>query len=150
MKRATKETSAEWISERMQAVISAYPKEEIEATIPVVVLFMAKEFGIERLEPKIRAAFDRIVERAGVTKDMGADEVARALDRHVGSLVPNVKLLEEIHAIFEIHRAAIGEEKTGDFAGMTGARKKKLPAMVGAPRPARSLNPSTFIRAKRA
>ena len=131
-----RETTQGWISERMQAVLSSYPAEDVKATLPVILMFMVEAFGIDALAPPIRSAVQRAFDEAGVRPGASEAEVAERMRRYVAGRAVNLDLLERIKEIFDVHYAALAEEKTSGSSRFFGARRTPRPAVIGAPRPA--------------
>lgn len=129
------ETTQDWITERMQAVLSSYDKPTVQATMPVILMFMVDAFGIDGLDPRIQQAVHKVFQEAGVHNEMGEAEVARRMKRYVAARPVHTGMLDQIRQIFDIHYAALNEEKTSGFRRLFGTRRAPRPATFGAPKP---------------
>jgi len=139
MSKAPKETTEAWITERMQAVLSAHEPEAVKATMPVILMFMVDAFGIDGLDPKIQAAVQRVFSEAGVRRDMSEAQVAARMKRFIAARPVHTGLLDRIKEIFDTHYAALAEQKNRGLRRFFGARRAARPATFGAPAPAGTL-----------
>jgi hypothetical protein len=149
MSKAKRETTQAWISERMQAVLSSFPQEDVKATLPVILMFMVEAFGIDQLAPPIRAAVQRAFDEAGVRAGASEAEVADRMRRYVAGRAVNLDLLERIKEIFDTHYAALKEEKASGLSRFFGAPRAARPAVIGAPRPTGALSVAAFCAGPR-
>lgn len=150
MRSRAKETTAEWISERLIATIGAYPKEAIAETMPIILMHLVREFGFASLEPQVRASVLRVMEKAGIRDGMSDELVAKKMRKYLDSLDVDEKLLFDVHEIFRTHHSALAESKRADFRELGGAKAAPLPQHVGARRVAGGLTPDQLTKHRRA
>ncbi len=144
-----KELTAEWIAEEMQRVIGSYPKEEIQNTMPVILLFMVREMGLENLIPQVRRAAENVLLKAGVNDRLSPDEIRATVKAYLATLRPNEEMLRRIKEIFDTHYAFMAEGKKADYRRLVDEGDLKLPAKVGAARPRGALSLDNFRIARR-
>lgn len=136
MKACARETTAEWITERLISVLGSYPKDDVAATMPVILLYMTREFGFEQLLPELQGAILRMLDEAGVRDDMPPADVAARVERYLDTLAVNERLLVQVQEVFLTHDAARAETTRASFRDLGGDRgKPALPALFGAKRP---------------
>ena len=142
------EATAKWIERRLTRVLKGYPEQEIKRTMPVILMFMAQEFGLENLDPKFQEAVHKVICAAGVTPEMSPKQVNAKMSAFVKSLEVNEALLADIKQVFDQHHAALSERVIGGFKRMIGL-KPKAPAKVGESRPKDALTLDSFAFARR-
>ncbi|MCK6549575.1 hypothetical protein L6R52_27310 [Myxococcota bacterium] len=140
MKARARETTAEWITERLIAILSSYPKDDVAGTMPVILLYMTREFGFDQLQPELQGAILRMLDKAGVREDMAPADVAARVERYIDTLDVNERLLFQVQEVFLTHDAARAETTRASFRDLGGDRKRPaLPAFFGSKRPEGSL-----------
>lgn len=137
---AAPETTAEWVEESMVDVLSSYSEEERDKTLPVILLFMAREFGWDNLQPKILNGVQLVLISAGIRPEHDEEKAQELLQAHVDKLEPNMDLLMDIKKIFDKHYEALGEDNAKSFNRMTGKGDEKKAPMVGDKKPEGALN----------
>ena len=125
MGRAAIEANPEWVSEQVKALLSSYPEHDVKNTMPVILMFMVDEFGVDNLIPPVRAGVERVLERAGIDNDCTNDEVKERMERFIGGLDVNRMLLADIQDIYFRHREAIAENKSGLASRLLGRKVNK-------------------------
>lgn len=136
--RQPKEMTAEWISERVQAILGARPRDEVAATMPALLMLMVHEIGFDNLLPPIQEAARRVFHAAGVTEAMSAEEMGHRVAAHLETLPVSLPLLRKIQAVFSAHDQALAELRRAKPSRF--ARPRALPALVDAPRPTGTLS----------
>lgn len=136
MSKAYPEATQAWITERMQAVLSAHRPEDVKATMPVILMFMVDGFGIDNLDPAIQDAVQKVFAKARIKGNMTEAEVGRRMSRYIKRLPVHQGLLQQIREIFDTHYAVLNEKKASGLRRFFGKRRTARPAVIGAPRPA--------------
>src|SRR5687767_6659962 len=110
-----REATAEWIEEQMIAVFRAYPREDVDRTMPVVLLLMARDFGFENLRPDLQQRVQRIMHAIGLTAEMSEDDVKAQTVSWVHNQRVNQNMLVDLKRIFEQHYAALTAQNARSF-----------------------------------
>ena len=144
MSKAHPETTQAWITEQMQAVLSAADPASVKATMPVILMFMVDAFGIDNLLPEIQDAIRKVFDEAGIRGNMSEKEVGAKMKRYIAARPVDTGLLDRIKEIFDTHYAALNEQKASGLRRFFGARRAPRPATFGAPRPVGTLTAAAF------
>ena len=119
-------TTAEWVQQKMEAVFRKYPKPQVDRAYPVLLLLMARDFGLERLEPPLRERTMTLLANIGVHEGMPEGEVKFHITRFVTCLEINEQILSDIKEIFDEHYAALGETSAKKFMRKVMRRTVKV------------------------
>lgn len=145
MKSRAKETTAEWIGDQLIAIIGSYPKERIAGTMPVILLYMVREFGFDSLQEPVRASVLRVLDRAGAREGMEESEIVARVEAYLDSLDVDEELLRSVHEVFRAHHAALAEAAREELRSIEGLKKPRvLPLRVGEKPPPGTLGTQHF------
>src|SRR5687767_1756372 len=108
-------TTAEWVQQRMEAVFRKYPKPQVDRAYPVILLLMARDFGLENIDPALRERVITLLTNIGVHEGMPEGEVKFRITRFVTCLEINEQILTDIKEIFDEHYHALGETSAKKF-----------------------------------
>ncbi len=142
------ETTAEWVEQEMGRVLDSYPKDEVDLTMPHILLLMTQEFGFENLQPKLQNAVQVILIAAGVRPETTEEESQSLVAAYTAKLKPSHGLLRDIQKVFEQHYRALGQDQAGNFKRFAdqGAVAKPLKPGEKPPEGALSLDRLKFPR----
>jgi len=99
----------------MEEVFRKYPKPQVDRAYPVLLLLMARDFGLANLEPALRERAIKLLHNIGVYEDMPEGEIKFHITRFVTCLEVNEQILADIKEIFDEHYAALGETSAKKF-----------------------------------
>src|SRR5690349_3122001 len=104
------EISAEWITRELDAVFRAYPKEEVERALPLLVLVAGRDFGVENLDPRLQAEVERVLVKAGVREGGSVEETQAKIAKFIEGLDVSEALLRDVKSVFDTHYGALTEQ----------------------------------------
>lgn len=142
------ELTSEWITRELDAVFLAYSREDVQRALPLLLLMMAREFGLEKLEPKIRTETLRVLTYAGIKDDMPPEEAQPKIAAYITSLQVNESMLREIKRVFDAHYEALTECNAEKFGKMRRFQPAKTAQHVGEERPRDTVNGEDMLRQK--
>ena len=108
-------TTAEWVQQKMEEVFRRYPKPQVDRAYPVLLLLMARDFGLQNLEPALKERVLTLLHNIGISEDMPEGEIKFHITRFVTCLEVNEQILADIKEIFDEHYAALGESSAKKF-----------------------------------
>ncbi len=108
-------TTAEWVQQRMEAIFRRYPKAQVDRAYPVMLLLMARDFGLDNLETPLRERVLTLLANIGVYEGMPDGEVKFRITRFVTCLEVNEQILSDLKEVFDEHYAALGESSAKKF-----------------------------------
>jgi hypothetical protein len=76
---------------------------------------MARDFGLDNLEPQLKERVITLLHNIGVYEDMPEGEIKFHITRFVTCLEVNEQILADIKEIFDEHYAALGETSAKKF-----------------------------------
>src|SRR5438132_1568437 len=83
----------EQVAKEVGAVLDSFPKEEVDKTMPSILLMMAKELGYENLDSSIQEAVQNVLKACGIKPEMNEEQVALCVKWYCGQLRPNQNLI---------------------------------------------------------
>jgi hypothetical protein len=126
-------TTAEWVQQKMEAVFRKYPKPQVDRAYPVILLLMARDFGMENLDRTLRERVVTLLANIGVTEGMAEGEVKFRITRFVTCLEVNEQILTDIKEIFDEHYHALGESSAKKFVRTVLRRTNRRVAAENVP-----------------
>ena len=90
-------------------------KYALDRAYPVILLLMARDFGMENLDLTLRERVVTLLANIGVTEGMPEGEVKFRITRFVTCLEVNEQILTDIKEIFDEHYHALGESSAKKF-----------------------------------
>jgi hypothetical protein len=140
------ESTAEWITSELDAIFRAYSKEDVERAMPLLLLIMGKDFGLDNLLPRIRTEVLRVMKQAELTDDPTPDEAQAKISAFIMTLNVNEAMLREIKRVFDVHYEVLTETNAERFLKMLPFRKKNSANKVGEARPTNTFGGEEFLR----
>jgi hypothetical protein len=118
-------TTAEWVQQRIEAVFRKYPKPQVDRAYPVILLLVARDFGLENIDPALKERVITLLGNIGIHEGMPEGEVKFRITRFVTCLEVNEQILTDIKEIFDEHYHALGETSAKKFIRTVLRRKDK-------------------------
>jgi hypothetical protein len=140
------ELTSEWITRELDAVFLAYSNEEVQRALPLLLLMMAREFGLEKLEPKLRTETLRVLNYAGIKDEMTPEETQPRIAAYIASLNVSETMLRDIKRVFDAHYEALTESQAEKFGKMLPFQRSKTAQKVGEARPRDTINGEDLLR----
>lgn len=140
------EATAEWVSSELEAIFRAYSKDDVDRAMPLLLLIMGKDFGLENLLPHIRCEVLKVMMQAGLRDDTPPDEAQQKIAAFILGLNVNEAMLREIKRVFDVHYEVLAETSAERFTKMLPFLRKRSAQKVGEARPENTVGGEEFLR----
>jgi hypothetical protein len=140
------ESTAEWIASELGAIFRAYSRDEVDRAMPLLLLIMGKDFGLENLEPRIRTEVLRVMAQAGLRDEMDPEEAQERISAFILKLNVNESMLREIKRVFDVHYEVLAETNAERFGKMLPFLRRRSAQKVGEARPPDTLGGAEMLR----
>jgi hypothetical protein len=140
------ESTAEWIAHELEAIFKAYPREDVDKALPLLLLIMGRDFGLDNLEPQMRMEVQRVLFEAGVRADMAPEVMQEKVSAFIATLGVNEMMLREIRRVFDVHYEVLAESAAERFGKMLPWRRSRFAPKVGEERPGHTIGGEELLR----
>lgn len=140
------EATAEWIASELNAIFRAYSREEVDRAMPLLLLIMGRDFGLENLEPRMKQEVLRVMRDAGLHDDMPPDEAQQKIAAFISKLNVNESMLREIKRVYDVHYEVLAETSAERFGKMLPFRRRRGAPKVGEARPSDTIGGEELLR----
>ncbi|MEQ8280758.1 MAG: hypothetical protein RMA76_39315 [Deltaproteobacteria bacterium] len=92
--------AADLVEKRVGEVLGAHPEAEVRRAMPIILLLLARDFGVDNLRPKIVSALTEVLAKLGVHGEMEAAEIERRVGELVRTIPVSRALLSDLERVF--------------------------------------------------
>lgn len=100
--------AADLVEKRVGEALAAHPEAEVKRAMPIILLLLARDFGVDNLRPKIVDALTEVIAKLGIRSEMSAEEIERRVGELVKTIPVSRALLSDLERVF--HTLDLGEK----------------------------------------
>lgn len=92
--------TADLVEKRVGDVLASHPEAEVKRAMPIILLLLARDCGVDNLRPRVRDALYDLFVKLGVQPTMDDEEIGRRVMELVDTIAVDRGLLSDLEQVF--------------------------------------------------